>query len=59
MSKMLYTLDVAITVNDIEDLPANVEQDDVAQEAHAVIYAALQRWYQERGHTLLACEPGW
>jgi hypothetical protein len=56
---MLYTLDVAITVNDIEDLPANVEQDDVAQEAHAVIYAALQRWYQERGHTLLACEPGW
>jgi hypothetical protein len=61
MSKTHMSVRVAFTVNDPEHLPEkNGEQmysDDVADEIIAVITAAMEKWYVERGKDLLACEP--
>lgn len=61
MSRELRHLQVAFTVNKPEHLPEkNGEQmyaDDVYIELREVVTAAVDAWYLNRGHELLACEP--
>jgi hypothetical protein len=61
MSKTHMTFNVGFTVHSVDNLPEkNSEQmyaDDVAAELSDVVQAAVNAWYAERGHQLLACEP--
>lgn len=57
MSKTYLQLGVGMTVLDSEDLPDDMDADDVANELRDVLQKAADAWYAERGHQLLACEP--
>lgn len=61
MSKEFRSVSFAFTVNDYERLPEkNGEQmyaDDVVDELYDVLCDAIDQWYAERGHELLASPP--
>ncbi|MGW5477685.1 hypothetical protein [Streptomyces sp. NPDC004008] len=61
MSKELRRIEVACTVHSAEHLPQKdgeqMHADDVIEEMRDAITAALDDWYQQRGHELLATEP--
>jgi hypothetical protein len=54
-------VEVTFTVNDPDHLPPKDGQqlyaDDVAGELYDAVQAAVDRWYEQRGRELLACEP--
>jgi hypothetical protein len=61
VSRELRRIEICITVNSCERLPEKdgeqMYAEDVVEELDTVVRAAAQRWYQDRGHQLLACEP--
>lgn len=57
MSKTHMTFGVELTVNDLEDLPDDMDANDVVDELRDVLQKAANAWYAKRGHQLLACEP--
>ncbi|WP_055526022.1 hypothetical protein [Streptomyces graminilatus] len=61
MSKELRDFTVAATVHSPDNLPhkdgEQMYADDVVEEMRDAVTAALDEWYQRRGHELLACEP--
>lgn len=61
MSKELRRLGIAVTVHSPDNLPQRdgeqMYADDVMGEMQDAVTAAIDAWYQQRGHELLACEP--
>lgn len=61
MSKEFRRIEIACTVHSSEHLPAKdgeqMYADDVVEEMRDAVQAAVDAWYQERGHEMLACEP--
>jgi hypothetical protein len=61
MSRTHVTFNVGFTVHSPDHLPEKdgeqMYADDVAAELSDVVHAAVNAWYAERGHQLLACEP--
>jgi hypothetical protein len=61
VSRELRSLQISFTTNKSEHLPKKdgeqMYADDVDQELREAMATALDSWYRERGHELLACEP--
>ena len=61
MSRELRRVTVSFTVDKPEHLPLKdgeqMYADDVAEELRDAVTAAVDAWYQQRGHELLACDP--
>ena len=62
MGREVRHVEIAITVDKQERLPlladgGQMYADDVVEELHGVVQAAVATWYEQRGHLLLACEP--
>jgi hypothetical protein len=61
VSRELRHIEVSFTVNDPERLPPKggepMHADDVVEELRDVAQAAVDAWYQARGHELLSSEP--
>lgn len=61
MSRELRHVEVVVTTEKPEHLPVKdgrqMYADDVVDELRAAVRGAVDRWYGERGHELLACEP--
>lgn len=61
MSKELHDFEIVAIVHSVDNLPLKdgeqMYADDVVQEMREVVIAALDEWYQQRGHELLTHEP--
>lgn len=57
MSKTFRQFGVGVTVLDYEDLPGDMNDDDIVNEMCDVVQKAIDEWYASRGHEFLACEP--
>lgn len=56
MSKTFRQFGVGVTVR-CDDLPNDMDDDDVVDEMRDVVEKAIGEWYVSRGHEFLACEP--
>lgn len=57
MAKEHRRIEFYVVTKDFEDLPDDMNADDVVTEVEDAMKAAGAVWYHERGHLLLACEP--
>jgi hypothetical protein len=61
VSRELRHVEVTVITEKPENLPIKDGQhmyaDDVVDELRTAVQTAVDRWYAERGHELLACEP--
>lgn len=57
MSKTLRHFVVGVTVNDPEDLPDGMNDDDVVNSLRKAVERAVNEWWYECGQNLVACEP--
>ena len=61
MSKERRGFEVVVTVHSVDNLPLKdgeqMYADDVETEMRDVVTAALNEWYQRRGHELLTHAP--
>lgn len=57
MGGTFYEIGIGLTVDRGENLPDGMDPDAVCAEVRRVVEAALDAWYDERGHELLRTEP--
>lgn len=57
MSKTYRQFVVSLTTYSEEHLPDDMDDDAVTGELRDVVQEAVERWYAERGHDLVVCEP--
>lgn len=57
MSKTMRQFVVAVTVNDSEDLPDGMNDDDVVADLRMAVERAVNGWWYESGQKLVAFEP--
>jgi hypothetical protein len=57
MAKEWRRIEFHVTTKDYEDLPDDMDADDVVWEIEQAMAKAGAAWYRERGHLLLAYEP--
>lgn len=55
-------VEVSLSIPDADGLPRlpsgeHMYPDDVVEEIHAIVQAAVDAWYRDRGKTLLRTEP--
>ena len=48
---------VSLTVNDIEHLPDDMDDDAVVDDLRQEVERTVNDWWYERGQELVACEP--
>lgn len=57
VSKYFRQFGIGMTVYDSSRLPDGLDEDKVVDELREVVQKAVDKWYAERGHEFLACEP--
>lgn len=57
MGGTFVRLEIGLSIDRSENLPADMDADDVTAEVCDVVRKALDAWYVERGHQLLRTEP--